>query len=133
LYGYLYQKTGTHFVILHSLDGYDEVSLTGPFKLIGNSKEQIVQPEEIGFNKLKQSDLTSGNSIEDSAKIFTKVLNNESTKAQKDVVIANSGLAIYCANPGITMEESFARAKESLESKRAQQAFKKLIELSSAN
>ena len=84
--------TDNHFVILHSLDGYDEISLTGPFKMIGNKKEQILQPEDIGFDKLNPQDLASGSSIEDSAKIFKNVLNNESTKAQKHAVLANAGM-----------------------------------------
>jgi anthranilate phosphoribosyltransferase len=128
LYGYLFQKTGNHFVILHSLDGYDEISLTGPFKMIGNKKEQILQPEDLGFDKLNQKDLASGSSIEDSAKIFKQVLNDEATKQQKQVVLANAGMAIYCAKPELSIEDAIMMAKESLESKKALKAFNKLLE-----
>jgi anthranilate phosphoribosyltransferase len=131
LYGYLYQKTGKHFVILHSLDGYDEISLTGPFKMIGNEKEGILQPEDLKFHRLNQKDLASGNSIEDSAKIFKNVLENKCTSAQKEVVLANAGLAIYCAKPELGIEGGIANAKESLESGKALRSFNKLLELSS--
>lgn len=130
LYGYLYQKTGKHFVILHSLDGYDEISLTGAFKMIGNHKEQLLQPQDLGFAKLKQEDLASGNSIEDSAKIFRSVLSNEATKAQKQVVLANAAMAINCARPELSIEDSIGLAKESMESKKGLNAFEKLLELS---
>lgn len=130
LYGYLYQKTEKHFMILHSLDGYDEVSLTSPFKVIGNFKEQLLNPVDIGFQMLKQEDLHSGNTMENSAKIFKNVLNNEATNAQKQVVLANAAMAINCAKPELNYQEAIASAKESLESKKALKAFNTLLELS---
>lgn len=131
LYGYLYQKTGKHFVILHSLDGYDEVSLTGPFKIISNKYEQLLEPQSLGFDKITPDLLSSGANIEDSAKIFKNVLNNQATSAQKQAVLANAGLAIFCACPNMDIESSIAMAKESLESGKALQSFKKLLELTS--
>lgn len=129
LYGYLYQKSGKHFLILHSLDGYDEVSLTGPFKMIGNKREQIVEPEEFGFRRLVQKDIVSGNTIGSSAEIFKKVLNNEATPAQKEVVVANAAMALFCAKPEVSFEEAVSTAKESLESGKALKAFNTLLEL----
>src|SRR5690606_13671704 len=46
LYGYLYQNINKKFMIIHSLDGYDEVSLTSPFKAIDENGERIIDPEE---------------------------------------------------------------------------------------
>ncbi|HEY8401439.1 MAG TPA: anthranilate phosphoribosyltransferase [Cytophagaceae bacterium] len=129
LYGYLYQQTAKRFVILHSLDGYDEISLTGAFKFISNNKEQVLNPHDIGFSKVLQSDLSGGATIEDSAKIFMNVLNDCATKAQKEAVLANAGFAIYCAKENLTLEEAMDQAKESLESKKALKAFKTLMEL----
>lgn len=130
LYGYLYQKTGKYFVILHSLDGYDEISLTSAFKMVGNHREQLLHPEDIGFEKLTQPDLASGNSIEASAAIFRNVLNDKATKAQKQVVVANAAMAINCAKPELTLTGALDLARESLESKKALRSFEKLLELS---
>ena len=127
LYGYLYQKTGKHFVILHSIDGYDEISLTGAFKMISNNKEQLLQPEDIGFDTVKASELSGGDTIQDSAKIFENVLNDTATKAQKNAVLANAGMAVYCARPELGVEQAMAIAKESLESKKALKVFKTLL------
>ena len=127
LYGYLYQKTDKNFSIVHSLDGYDEISLTGPFQIISNKKQQIIEPVEIGFKKLKKEELSGGSSIEESAKIFTNVLENKSTEAQKNVVLANAAAGIMSANPGSGMEESIAKARLALESGKAFAGFKKLI------
>lgn len=126
LYAYLFQNQQKSFVVLHSLDGYDEISLTGPFKVIGPDGEKIYQPEELGFTKHAPSDLSGGGSIEESARIFLNLLEGKGTKAQNEVAIANAGFALYCAGKG-TLEESIAKAKESLESGMAMQKFKKLI------
>jgi anthranilate phosphoribosyltransferase len=127
LYGYLYQQSDKHFVILHSLDGYDEISLTGAFKMISNKREQIVEPSDIGFDYLKKEQLSGGHTIEDSAKIFSDVLNDQATSAQKQAVLANAGMGIFCAKPELSIADAMAQAKESLESKKALGVFKKLI------
>ncbi len=129
LYGYLYQKTGKNFAILHSLDGYDEISLTGAFKLISNKKETIFQPEDIGFKRVKAEALTSGKSLESSAKIFTNVLCNEATEEQTSAVTINAAMAIWCARPELSLEDAIGLAKESLASGKALGAFKTLLSL----
>ncbi|MCR9250939.1 MAG: anthranilate phosphoribosyltransferase [bacterium] len=127
LYGYLYQKTDKNFVILHSLDGYDEVSLTGGFKMIANNSEQILYPGDIGLSTVKAEELSGGTTIEDSAKIFVNVLSGNGTEAQKNAVLANAGLAIYCGKQLDSIEEGIAQARESLESGKAFEKFKKLV------
>ncbi|MEM7106935.1 MAG: anthranilate phosphoribosyltransferase [Bacteroidota bacterium] len=126
LYGYLYQQTGKEFTILHSVDGYDEVSLTGNFKIISNSGEELITPLQIGFPRLHQRDIYGGETIDDSAKIFESVLRGSGTEPQNQVVTANAGMALYCANQDAGMETAIAKAKESLESGKALEAFRKL-------
>ncbi|HVD96787.1 MAG TPA: anthranilate phosphoribosyltransferase [Cytophagaceae bacterium] len=127
LYGYLYQKTNKDFMIVHSLDGYDEISLTSAFKMISNKREQLIAPDDIGFSKYEHEQLLGGATLEESAKIFTNVLENKSTEAQKQVVLANAGMGVWCARPQLTQEEAMATAKESLESGKAFSMFKKLV------
>lgn len=127
LYGYLYQQTDKNFMVVHSLDGYDEISLTGDFKLISNKREQLLSPESIGFKRYQQEQLSGGATLEDSAKIFTNVLENKATEAQKQVVLANAGLAISCAKPQWSIADAIAAAAESMESGKALMGFKKLI------
>ncbi|MEO0470198.1 MAG: anthranilate phosphoribosyltransferase [Bacteroidota bacterium] len=126
LYGYLYQKTDKNFIILHSLDGYDEISLTGPTKYLANDGEHLVQPGDLGLHQWKQEDLFGGDSVEAAADIFTKVLHNEGTPAQQEVVIANAGMAIHCAKQ-ISREDAIAAARESLESGSARKSFEQFI------
>lgn len=127
LYAYLYQQTSKQFMIVHTLDGYDEISLTGAFKLITNRTEQLLQPTALGFDRLDARALSGGETPEDAARIFMNVLNNEATSAQKQAVLANSAMALRAAGRANTNEEAVAIARESLDSGRALASFKQLM------
>ena len=129
LYNYIYQGLNRNYSIVHSLDGYDEISLTAPFRMINNSKEDILMPESLGFEKLSQKEITGGNSIKDAARIFINVLKNDSNTAQKNVVIANSAMAIQCVNPELSVENCIEQAKTSIESGKAFQSFNTLLSI----
>lgn len=126
-YGYLYQNTDKEFVILHALDGYDEISLTGPFKYFFNGGEQLTEPSDLGLPTLTYEDLKGGETVEDSAKIFLQVLEGKGTTQQNAAVIANAGMALYCANQKMGLENSLVKARESLESGKALASFKNLL------
>lgn len=127
LYAYLYQQTDKRFMILHALDGYDEISLTGAFKVISNYTEQVLEPAQLGLNTLTPESLAGGQTLDESAQIFMNVLNDEATPAQKQAVLANSAMALLAAGKTEDRSEAVAIARESLESKRALACFKKLI------
>ena len=129
MYGYLYQKGDKNFTILHALDGYDEISLTGPTKAITNHTEMMLKPEDFGVSAHSQKDIYGGDTVEASAKIFKKVIYGEGTQAQNNVVCANAGMAIATVK-GLTPQEGFDQAKESLMSGKAKQKLEKLIALS---
>ncbi|AUS06032.1 anthranilate phosphoribosyltransferase [Pseudotamlana carrageenivorans] len=129
LYGYLYQKTDKNYSIIHALDGYDEISLTGKAKIISNNAETLFTSETLGLKAISQESIFGGSSVEESAKIFKKVINGEGTDAQHNVVCANAGLAIATTNQ-ISHQEGFEMAKESLFSGKAKASLEKLIALS---
>ena len=127
LYAYLYQQTDKQFMILHALDGYDEISLTGAFKVISNQSEQVLEPQQLGLETLTAASLAGGQTLDESAQIFMNVLNDEATAAQKQVVLANSAMALLAAGKANSHEEAVALGRESLESGKALMCFKKLI------
>ncbi len=126
-YAYLYQNTDKDFVILHSIDGYDEVSLTGPFKYFYNSGERIANPEDLELKKLSATDLKGGDSVEESAKIFMQVLEGNGTEAQNAAVIANAAMALYAGHQKEGVKSAVDKAREALASGKALSTFKKLI------
>ncbi len=128
LYNYIFQQEDANYAVVHSLDGYDEISLTGPFKLFTSQEEKILNPGDLGMKTYDAMLLYGGASVDEAAKIFLDVLKGEGTQAQEQVALANAGVALTGALPEITMEEGLRRAEESLRSGRALESFKKLIE-----
>lgn len=131
LYYYLYQQTEVDFTIVTSLDGYDEISLTDNFKVLSNSEENIYTPEELGFVRAVKSDLYGGQTVEDAAAIFDRVLSDTATLEQKNAVVANAAFAIRTIDRNMPIEEAIGRARESIESGNALKAFRKFVEINS--
>ncbi|WP_340065289.1 anthranilate phosphoribosyltransferase [Ascidiimonas aurantiaca] len=129
MYGYLYQNTDKNFTVLHALDGYDEISLTGNTKTITNQSETIIRPEDFGVTSVKPHEISGGNDIKHSADIFIKVLRGEGTSAQNNVVSANAGMAIATVK-NTSFKESFEIAKEILLSGKALEALQTLQKIS---
>ena len=129
MYAYLYQNTDINYTILHSLDGYDEVSLTGPTKTITKKMEAVLKPEDFGVRTLLQSEIEGGKTIEESAEMFMNIISGKGTEAQNNVVCANAAMAIATVN-GSSPLESFQLAKEGLLSGKGLKALNKLQELS---
>ena len=129
LYAYLFQDTDTDFMVVYALDGYDEVSLTGDFKILTRNDEKIVSPKDLGLHSFEASELSGGTTVEHAAKIFKSVLENQSTRAQKEVAIANAGMALYCADSSLELTEAVDKARESVESGSALKSFKKFIDI----
>lgn len=129
LYFYMYQQTDVDYSIVHSIDGYDEISLTSDFKIINRFEERIYSPEQVGFERCTEADLYGGNTPEDASKIFDNVISNTATKAQKNAVIANAATAIQTINPAISFEDSIAQARETIDSGRLKDTFLKFLEL----
>ena len=129
MYGYLYQNTDKKFTVLHALDGYDEISLTGPTKTISNRNEGILQASDFGVEEVKAEDISGGSTVAESAQMFLNILQGKGTAAQNHVVCANAGVAISTVKE-VTPKVGFEQAMESLKSGRAMESLKKLQQLS---
>lgn len=127
LYANIFMNADTNYGIVFGTDGYDEISLTAPFKLVSNKGEETISSEKLGFSVYQQNELFGGNSVEESAKILTNILENKGTKAQTEVVLANAATALYIADNKRNWADAIAKAKESLDSGNALKSFKKLI------
>lgn len=128
LYHYLYQVSGKRYCIIHSLDGYDEISLTGSFKALTLETERTLAPSDLGLERVEPGEIFGGTSVEEAAGIFLKILRGEGTRAQNEVVLANAAFALYCMDENKGLVNSLDRARYSLESGAALDAFTKLVE-----
>ena len=132
LYNNVYQKLGIDYGIVNSIDGYDEISLTGPFKVTTKQYERIFQPQDLGFQIAKPEELVGGATEEEAAQIFDSVLENRALPAQKNIVLANAAFGIQVLERGEKdIEECIEIARESIDSGAALRTFKKFVELNS--
>jgi anthranilate phosphoribosyltransferase len=129
IYNYLLQLSDKAFTIIHGLDGYDEISLTNDTKVITNNGEKIMTPEQLGKRMVNPADIYGGNTVEEAARIFTKILKGEGSWAQNAVVLANAAMALHCTGNFKTYDDAYAKAVESLESGKANEALRKLVAL----
>lgn len=127
LYAYLYQNTDKQYSIMHAMDGYDEISLTGDFKVINNQGENYYTVDELGFTAVAPEDLAGGESIEEAAKIFRQIIEGEGTDIQNNVVLTNAAFGIKTFHPEKSFADCYYEAEESLLGHKALRSFKTLI------
>lgn len=127
LYNYILQEENSNYGIVHALDGYDEISLTGGFKIFTKNGEQLITPEELGQKRLEQSEIFGGNSVSDAAKIFKNILEGNGTEAQNSVVLTNAAFALQIVESDKSFESAFEEAKDSLFGLKAKECLNKLV------
>jgi len=129
IYNYLLQQTGKSYTIIHSLDGYDEISLTSDTKVITNRGEAVYSPLDLGKKMVLPEAIHGGNTIEESAAIFLRVLKGEGSWSQNAVVMANAAMALNSTGKFDNYDAAYQAAVKSLETGAAYQCFTKLIQM----
>ena len=111
----------THVLVVHSEDGMDEVSLSAPTfvcELKNNGlSEYTITPEQFGLNRAPMSELKVNNPQESKAMLLA-ALNNQAGAA-RDIVILNSGVALYTADQVDSIEAGITLAKDVIASGQA--------------
>lgn len=132
LYRQVYQKLGIDYGIVNSIDGYDEISLTGDFKVATNNYERVFSPADLGFVPATPEELVGGANEDEAAEIFDAVLENRALPAQKNVVLANAAFGIQVMEKGHkSIVECVEIARESIDSGKALATFRKFAEINS--
>lgn len=126
IYKYVLQQGNSSYIIIYDLQGYDEISLTGAVKIIGNNFEKVLLPEHFNSPVLSANQIGGGNSVDDAVKICLDILSNTAPEAHKDVIVANAAMGIKSAKPQTSIDDCIALARESLESGKALQVMKTL-------
>lgn len=132
LYNYLLQKSERNFAIVHSLEGYDEISLTGDSKIITREGERIATPESLGKRQVAPADIFGGNTLEEAAELFKKIITGKGSWAQNAVVLANAATALYCTGHYDHYQAAYQSAVDSLESGQALECLEKLMAINRA-
>lgn len=128
LYNYILQDEDINYGIIHALDGYDEISLTSGFKMFTKKGEQLINPEDIGQQRIQQSEIFGGNSVADASKIFKTILEGKGTDAQNNVVLTNAAFALKIVDDKKQFSTAFEEAKVSLFGGKAKECLNKLVQ-----
>lgn len=131
LYGYIAQKEGINCTVVHSLDGYDEISLTSLFKVMSNDGDLMMCAADLGMEEASQESLSGGDTVEEAAQIFDNVLSGKGRKEQENCVVANAAFAIRTLSPEVSLPDAVEEAREAIRSGKALASFKKFVELNS--
>lgn len=132
LYHSVYQRIGIDYGIVNSMDGYDEISLTGDFKVTTNDYERVFKPSDLGFAPARPEELVAGANEDEAAAIFDAVLENKALPAQKNIVMANAAFGIQVLEKGRKpIDECVEIARESIDSGKALSTFRKFVSLNS--
>lgn len=131
LYSYTYQQSGVRFGVVHSMDGYDEISLTSEFKVTTAESEKVYTPEMLGMERCREEELYGGDSVEEASRIFDDVLQTKASRAKMNCVITNAAFAIRVINPQNSIEQCIDEARNSLYGMKALEVFNKFLSLNS--
>ena len=127
LYRYFLEDSNVNFALVHTRDGYDEISLTAAFDVITNRNSETFYPEDLGFQTVAPSELETGRTVETAARDFLEILRGAGTSAQTNVVIANAAVAMQTARSQLDFQQCRALCETSLRSGAAFENFEKLL------
>jgi anthranilate phosphoribosyltransferase len=129
IYNYVLQSLNKDFTLIHSMDGYDEISLTADTKVVTNKGEFIKSPIELANLKVSQAALHGGETVDAAASIFKNILEGKGTEAQNAVVLANAAMALMVTGKYPQYQDALEAARKSLQSGAAKNALDTLIQL----
>ncbi len=127
VYNYILQQSKVNYGVVHALDGYDEISLTGDFKLFTKESEQQISPSDLNQKQILQSDIFGGDTVAEAAKFFVNIINGKGTEQQNNVVLTNTAFALKTFDKNKNFETAFEEAKDSLFGLKAKKSLEKLV------
>lgn len=128
----LQQLGSKHAMVVHAEDGLDEISINAPTFVAELKQGKITTytlcPEQFGFNRVSLETIKVIN-VTESLHILQQVMQNNASPA-RDIVVLNSGAAIYVAGLAKDLAEGIAKAKHVISNGEAYAKFQALIALS---
>lgn len=127
IYQYLLQNQKDKFMLVHALDGYDEISLTHDTKIFSEEGEEIYSAEDLSFKNIHPESIYGGKSKQEAAQKFKNILKGKGTYEENAVVLANAAMALKNTGKHGGYSECLAMATESLKSGKALQCLDRLV------
>ncbi len=120
-----------HVLVVHAVDGLDEISIETPTRVAelkdGEIHSYTIQPEDFGIERGEIASLVVEHA-EESLAMIKSVLDNQAGPA-RDIVVLNAGAAIYAANLTDSLQAGVEKAKEVIASGAARAKLDALVAL----
>jgi anthranilate phosphoribosyltransferase len=121
-------------MVVHGLEGLDEISPCGPTKVAelrdGTVREYMLEPAQLGVKPCRLEEICC-RGVEESAAIVRRVLDGEKGAA-REVVLLNSGAALYVSGQADSIEQGLQLAASSIDSGRARDKLNQLVQMTAA-
>ena len=118
-------------MLVYGTDGLDEISVSAPTNVCeingGKIIKYDIKPEDFGIERGTKADIVGGNAL-DNAKITKGVLDGSVRGAKRNIVLLNSGCALYICGKAESIEEGIKLAADSIDSGKALAKLNELIE-----
>ncbi|KYZ75853.1 anthranilate phosphoribosyltransferase [Anaerosporomusa subterranea] len=128
LAGVLQRLGAEHALVVHGMDGLDEVSISAPTKVTELKAGQIytyyISPEDVGFQRADMSVIIGGNAAEN-GQILLNILQGEQGP-RREVVLFNAAAALVAGDKADSLREGVALAAASIDSGQALAKFTEL-------
>src|SRR5438128_3307339 len=116
-------------LVVHGLDGLDEITISGPTKVAevreGTVRSYEVTPEEFGLQRAPIEEIAGGDAVANTA-IIRDVLAGERSP-RRDVVLLNAAAALVAASRANHLAEALPLAAASIDSGRAATKLEALV------
>jgi anthranilate phosphoribosyltransferase len=131
----LHQLGVRRAMVVHGLDGLDEISLSAPTKIAELREGEVlvyeITPEGFGLHRVKPGDLAGGDAAVNAA-IVREVLGGKMSP-RRDVVRLNAAAALVVAGLAENIAEGLPLAAQAIDSGAARAKLKALVAFTSAN
>lgn len=107
MYHNILKSCRKNYKVVFTMDGYDEISLTGDTRIFAPENDELFHPSQIGLQKLLQHHIFGGNSPAESAQIMRAILAGKGTDEQRMVVASNTAHAIQVMNKNKNLHQTF--------------------------
>lgn len=120
-----------HSLVVHGDDGLDEFSISSGTTVCEINNGEItkynVTPESVGLKRAKKEDIVGGDAKENAA-VTLGILKGVITDAKRDIVLLNSGAALYVSGKAESIAEGVKLAQQTIDSGKALEKLNELIE-----
>ena len=115
-------------LVVHGLDGLDEITITGPTRIAEVRDSEVhsyeVTPEEFGIARASLENISGGDATENA--VMIKEILEGAISARRDVVLLNAGAALLSAGKATHFSEAIALAAQAIDSKAAEKKLRDL-------